>query len=180
MPSQQPRRSFCSRTDSPPTTDRVSGCRTVAHTRSSRSAALPAQHPERREKKQHASVPVPEEAAYSPEHRVHTTDLQLFLDWQWMDGRLCFKGQTGHWSSLGSLGVAGRCHAACQRTHGSKFQPHTAAGYQNAKPDRSSFRASLGSVWGTAGTQWIASCSPTKDAQIQGRRADIARVVVVA
>lgn len=112
-----------------------------------------------------------------PLSMLSTTEMQLFLDWQWMDGRLCFKGQTGHWSSLGSLGVTGRCHAArCQRTHGYQFQPHTAAGYQNAKPDRSSFRASLGSVWGRmAGGEWTTSCSPTKDAQIQERRADIAR-----
>ena len=59
-----------------------------------------------------------------------STDSQLFLDWQWVDGRRCFKGQTGHWSSLGSLGVAGRCLAAVANGHGSKFQPHTAAGYQ--------------------------------------------------
>lgn len=38
--------------------------------------------------------------------------------------------------------------AVAQWTHGSKFQPHTAAGYQNAKPDRSRFRASLGTAWG--------------------------------
>jgi hypothetical protein len=32
------------------------------------------------------------------------TDLQLFLDWQWMDGRRCFKGQTGHWHRLAAWG----------------------------------------------------------------------------
>lgn len=78
-----------------------------------------------------------------------TTDLRIFLDWQWMDGRLCFKGQTDHWSSLGSLGwLAAATQLVGNGTHGSKFQPHTAAGYQDAKPDRSSFRDSLGSVWG--------------------------------
>lgn len=48
------------------------------------------------------------------------------------------------WQPGGGWPLARCC---CQWTHDSKFPPHTAAGYQNAKPDRSRFRASLGSVW---------------------------------
>lgn len=145
---QQCGRSFRSRTDSLPANRSGRGIPQCCCTGSSRNRR-PTRPTPREKRMKDDSCSLCRSRSFIHLSVLFTTDLRIFLDWQWMDGRLCFKGQTDHWSSLGSLGwLAAATQLVGNGTHGSKFQPHTAAGYQDAKPDRSSFRASLGSVWG--------------------------------
>lgn len=128
-----------------PRTDRVSGCRNVA---TPALVETPPYPPNIQGEEEEVSCSLYQSRSVIHLSVLFTTERPAIIFGLVMDGwQALFQRSNRPLVIAWQPGVAGLCHAACwQRTHGSKFQPHTAAGYQNAKPDRSSFRASLGSV----------------------------------